>query len=269
MEGPNRAGLRPQVDDLMSGTLESAVLALAIVTAILLFYQWGLGRGTPDLGRVLDWLVAHVRSARHYSVNDLEAIVWLGLWSLVQVVFVVGLAVVSGVDAEDLFTTAFHPAFILYGVFLGIGEVALVSLFSYALSGAAMRVTAGGAGMDMGSFLSIACARWRRVLLRPMEVAPLALILPAVMVSLAVEETVFRGVVITNLRSAGGGIALATSIALFMAVRTMGTSLWPGRLSVGVEALVVGTVHAALYLAVPNLVPLVIAQEVYVVAKYL
>ncbi|MGH8905168.1 MAG: CPBP family glutamic-type intramembrane protease [Egibacteraceae bacterium] len=253
----------------MSDALESAVRSLAIVVTICLFYRWGLGRGAPDLDRVLGWLVAHVRSTRSYSVKDLEAIVWLGLWSLLQAVFMVVLVAVSGLDVAGFFSTEFHPVFILYGVFIGIGEVALVSLFSYALSGAAMRVTAGGAAMDMSKWFNAARTGWRRVVLKPMEVAPLSLILPVIMVSLVAEEAVFRGVVLTNLRSAGGAIALATSIVLFVTARVMGASSWPGRLSVGVEALVVGTVHAALYLSVPNLIPLVIAQEVYVVTKNL
>jgi membrane protease YdiL (CAAX protease family) len=218
---------------------------------------------------VLRWLVRHTRSARQYSAKDAEAIVWLCLWSALQAVFAVGLVLVSGFDFEDLFIIAFHPALIPYGVFLGIGEVALVSLFSYALSGAAMRVVAGGAGIGISNTSAMVQAGWRRVVLKPMEVAPLVLILPVIVLLLAVEETVFRGVVITSLRNVADGIAPVISVTLFLIARTMGAASWPGRLLVGVEALVLGTVHAALYLAVPNLVPLVIAQEVYVVAKNL
>lgn len=91
---------------------------------------------------------------------------------------------------------------------------------------------------------------------------PLPPLAALILLYVAVEEVVFRGVVIAAVGDAGMGVALAASVTLFVGIQVFNMPSWRAAMFPVLGALVVGVVHGALYLAVPDITPLIVAHFV-------
>lgn len=68
--------------------------------------------------------------------------------------------------------------------------------------------------------------------------------------------------VIAAVGDAGMGVALAASVTLFVGIQVFNMPSWRAAMFPVLGALVVGVVHGALYLAVPDITPLIVAHFV-------
>ncbi len=103
---------------------------------------------------------------------------------------------------------------------------------------------------------------WMRAFLTTVRVAPPLVAGALVVLYIAVEETVYRGVVIGALRPAGGAVALLASVTLFMLAQSFNMPSWRNALPPLTAALVVGLTHGLLFLQVGDITPLIVAHVV-------
>ncbi|HEX9938374.1 MAG TPA: CPBP family intramembrane glutamic endopeptidase [Longimicrobium sp.] len=244
----------------------SFVLPAALATAAVFIYYGVLIRWC---GRLSVPLVDRLGLARHHPRHDAEAVLRLGVNGGSQALFLAVFLLLTGVPLARAIGPLPAPALVLMGVLLGVGEMGLAAFLSNAAVHALIRVAPGKVPPTMEGWLAAARGGWMREYLRAIEIAslPAAVVITAVYVS--VEEIVFRGVLIPYLLPWGAGLAVAVSTLLFGAVQCIHTPSWAAALFPLVGALVMGTVHGLLFLAVPSIVPLVVAHLVFFFAAVL
>jgi hypothetical protein len=245
----------------MAWTEPDALIRAAVVVAgTWIFYDAAMtasgNRGAPLARRFL----ARRPIAAHCSPVELDGISRLVISALLQAGFLLLLVPATGVNLWPLVAGHFHPQLIGYGLALGIAEMALASMLCYATIRLTTAASNVGGEAELDSWLSLTRAGWMRLFLRTAEVAPLPVVLFVSMLYITVEEFVFRGVLITFLHPLGAAIAVTLPLLLFLAAQTFRMPSRASAMFPLVGALVVGVTHGVLMLAVPNIVPLVIAH---------
>jgi Type II CAAX prenyl endopeptidase Rce1-like len=233
---------------------------LLLFSAAIFFYYNTLVR---RLGRLSRPWAEKLRLGRRYPLRDISAALNLPLAGLSQLLFCAVLVLLTGVAVKPLFTHNFHPILIVYGVLLGVGEMALATF----LCAVAMRLVtvvappeSVGAGSDWNV---IGKGGWMHYHLKTLEVVPLPAAVLSISLYVAVEELIFRGILITEFLSAGASAAVMTSVLLFTVVQMFHMPDWRAAMFPVVGALVMGILHGTLFVAVPNVVPLIIAHLVF------
>ncbi|MDQ0812858.1 hypothetical protein QFZ63_004572 [Streptomyces sp. B3I7] len=120
-------------------------------------------------------------------------------------------------------------------------------------------------GQSLRSWLGRSRGGWIRHHLTSLKVLPLWAALGLTGVQVASEELVFRGVALTWLREAGPGVALTTSIVLFVLMQAFFMSSWQGAMFPVVGGVVMGVVHGLVFWTTPFVAPLVVAHVVFFV----
>jgi hypothetical protein len=239
---------------------DTLIRAAVVVVATWIFYDAAMTasgtRGAPLARRFL----AKRPMLAHCSAVELDGISRLVISTLLQTAFLLFLVQATGVNLWPLIARHFHPRLIGYGLALGVAEMALASMLCYS----AIRLTTAasnvGGDAELDSWLALTRAGWMRLFLRTAEAAPLPVVLFVSVLYIAVEEFVFRGVLVTFLHPFGGAIAVTLPLLLFLAAQTFRMPSRASAMFPLVGALVVGVTHGALMLAVPNVVPLVVAH---------
>jgi hypothetical protein len=240
-----------------AGALTRAAVVLAATWIVYDVVMTTTGdRCVPALRR----LVAGRRAVRQWSPAELDGISRLVSSTVLQAAFLCALVPLTGVRLWPLIADRFQPALVAYGVALGVGEMALASMLCFV----AIRITTARSGRsqpyELDSWLSLTRAGWMRLFFRAAEVAPLPFVVLVSTLYIGVEEVVFRGVLVTFLRGLGPAVALVLPLVVFLAAQTFRMPSRESAMFPLVGASVVGVVHGALLLAVPNVVPLVVAH---------
>jgi hypothetical protein len=216
---------------------------------------------TGRLDFLSKFIVTYFRLARRHPWNAVNDVVNLGLAGVSQLICFVLLLYVTGVNVGQLI--AFEPVLILYGVLLGLGEMALSSFGSHIALRIIMKLFPSHGPTEINSWLTLARGGWMRYYLSTVKISPLPLVCFLTLTYVLVEELIFRGIVITYFLSLGSGLALAVSIIFFVGAQVLHTPNWRTAMFPVIGALIVGTIHGLLFLAVPNVLPLVIAHFVF------
>jgi Type II CAAX prenyl endopeptidase Rce1-like len=211
-------------------------------------------------------VAGRLQLARRYSFSEVDHIIRLALAGTSQLAFCLVLIWVGHLDLAQLGLTEVRPALILYGILLGIGEMALGSFLGYVGMRVAMVLASERVPTELKDWLTIARGGWMRDLLKTAEIMPLPLAFLSIILYIAIEETIFRGVLITAFLPAGTTWALGASILLFMLVQTFNMPSWSSAMFPLMGALVIGFLHGSLFLAVPEIVPLIVAHFVFFVS---
>ena len=196
---------------------------------------------------------------RRYPMRHVDGMVKLALAGISQAAFAVSLMLVTHVAPSQLVLTGIHASLLVYGVFLGIGEMVFISFLCSVAMRAAMRVAPGGP-TRLEDWLTVACGGWLYEYLRTLEIAPLPIALVLILIYVSGEEVVFRGLLISDFHSAGLVWAVGVSTLLFMLVQTFQIPAWRSGLFPVIGAATVGIVHGLLFVAVPTVVPLIVAH---------
>jgi len=192
--------------------------------------------------------------------------VGLALVGTSQLGFCLLLIWIGQLDLAQLGLTRVHPALIFYGILLGIGEMALSSLLGNVGMRIAMVFVPEKVPAELKDWLAIARGGWMREYLRTAEIMPLPLAFLPIILYVAVEETIFRAVLLSIFLPAGNAWALGASIILFALVQIFNMSSWSGAMFPVMGALVIGFLHGSLFLAVPEIVPLIVAHVAFFMA---
>jgi hypothetical protein len=239
-----------------------AALCAMLVVAVVAFYGVVLNRTLDDVRRPTQLLLHRFPAARRYASGEVEAGVRLGLGVLLQLLFCAGLIALLGVALGRLQPAELQPALIALGVALGIGEAALATFVGYVGMQVGLTIAPRHTPATADEWLALSRSGWMRLFFQAAEIMP-ALAIGLSLMYIAVEETVFRGVIITVLRDASPVLALAVSILLFALTQTFRMPSWHSAMFPVLGAVVVGLIHGLLFLAVPAILPLIVAHFVF------
>lgn len=232
---------------------------LIATAAIILYYRLVVGRLGPLSRRLPDVL----RLGRHRPLRDVSAALNLPVAALAQALFCLALLRITGVELWPLLTSGLRPVLVLYGVLLGVGEMAVATFFCRAALQTVGRRARTPELSARGGWDVVARGGWMRYHLKTVEVTPLPLAAFSVLLYVSVEEIVFRGVLLQYLSPGGAALSLLASVLLFVMVQAFHMPDWRAAMFPIIGAIVLGVVHAALFLAVPTIVPLIVAHLVF------
>jgi membrane protease YdiL (CAAX protease family) len=216
--------------------------------------------GEPVARRVRTALVDGSPLARRWSLADLDGLVRLLLAGAMQAGFLLLLVAALPVRFADLAPARRDGWLLLLGVPLGIAEAGLGTYAAYLGSRVAQRLQPGRTPTTVEGWLTVARGGWIRYYLRTAAAFPSWLLVAATLLYVGGEEAIFRGVLLTSAAGLPATAAVVLSTALFAAAQVFYTPGWRTALFPVLGATVVGVIHGCLYLAVPDLAPLIVAH---------
>jgi hypothetical protein len=195
-----------------------------------------------------------------HPARDIDALGKLVAAAVAQAAFAAVLLIVLGVDLRGIVDMP-GPMQIALGVGLGIAELGF-SAFACTL---ALHAVLAGSGERKGDWLGPGRGGWMGQFFASARVAPRWLFTPCVFIYVAGEEVIFRAVLIEVLRPAGTVMAVGLSVMWYVGVQALHMPSARSTLFPMVGGAVVGSVHSAIYLHVPDVVPLAIAHATFFV----
>jgi membrane protease YdiL (CAAX protease family) len=230
---------------------------MATLSAIVIVgYYWLIA---PLASRLAGPLTAHLPSLSDVTYTAAESIVKLAVAGVCQLALCLGLIWINGLHPNDIGVVACPLVLPLYGLLLGIGEMALASLLGFAATRLIDAVEGLPAGSVLEGWLAMSRGGWMRQYLRTIESAPWPVALSLTVLYVAVEEVIFRAILI-NIWLPYRLTGLIISVGLFSVVQQFNVPSWRHGSFAFVGGLVMGTIHGILYLNVPVIFPLIAAH---------
>jgi hypothetical protein len=243
----------------------SAARTAALCAAIFIYYSLEIRRS----GAVSEAVVRLLHLDQRYASRPARSAVGLGLAGISQACFAGILLSWSDLHLSLLAWWQLNPSVIIYGLLLGIGEMAFASFLGHIGVLVAIRIAPAADTVSIDQWLTISRGGWMKKYLDAMEIAPPGLFIGLVALYVCGEEIIFRAILIENLAFAGSVAAVTGATTSFMIIQFFQMPSWRSAMLPAIGALMVGILHGALFVAVPNLVPLVIAHLVFFLSSVL
>jgi CAAX prenyl protease-like protein len=245
-------------------------LSVSFVFVVLAYYYAVVGLAGAFWSRRLLRLASdHFSFSTGYATDELDKTVRLVVAALMQVLFCVGLVFLTGVPLAAMMWDPVDPVLLVFAVPLGIGEAAFGSFLGEVAMRAAMQLAPSRVPAETSAWLALLKGGWMNLFVRAAESAPLPLVISLTILYVGVEEIVFRGIALTVFAPLGPLAAFTLALGLFVSVQCFHMPSWESALFPVVGALVLGTVHGLLFLAVPQLLPLMVAHAVFLLVAIL
>jgi membrane protease YdiL (CAAX protease family) len=222
--------------------------------------------------RVNEYITEHIlrrdRRLNYHSRIERTAITRLCVAGLLQLCFFLLLALFNDITTQQLVGSDWGHTLSLvpYGMCLGLGEAALSSFVCYVVIKVAVVYSSRTGPQAEAGWTTMSKGGWMRSFLKTVEVTPIPVAIGVTALYVGVEEAVFRGVVMTAMRPWGAGYAFVASVLLFIMAQVFNMPSWRTALFPVIGATIVGVTHAAVYLKVPNVVPLASAHLILFMA---
>src|SRR5579864_2276399 len=150
---------------------------------------------------------------------------------------------------------------LILGAALGASEMALGSLVCRVVISIVNRQ--GGFTASLDQWIAISKGGWLQHHVGGLAAAPLGVSLLFTALQISAEEVIFRAVLAAVIGSIIGPLGVVgISTALFCGMQMFHTASWRNAIFPVFGALVMGPIHMYLFLAVPNIWPLVVAHIV-------
>ena len=237
--------------------MKPLLVSLAVLAFYGLFYRYVVARWGP----VVEWALRGLRLDSRRPVREVEAVGKLAAAGVAQLLFALVLAWWTGFPGSLVFGTHVGAGVWAAAAALGAGELALTSLVCTTVVEVAV-----ASGADGRRWSSRSRAGWMSLFLLTARAAPSALTIASVCLYVAVEELIFRGILVTEFAGWGGAAAVGVSAALFVAVQMFGMPNVPAAVYPMVGAAVIGIVHGVLFWLVPSVAPLALAHLAFFAA---
>jgi len=202
----------------------------------------------------------HIKASRRYSVSERNSITSLTLLGIFQLVFCYMLSLITGFNLMELLPSDLPSIYLIYGILLGIGEMALASFIVHIIIFTAARTDRAEEISAFRYWMTQSKGGWLRQFDDCIKILPLPALILIVSLYIIVEEIIFRGILIKFFEASGSGIALGVSVFFFVLIQVFHTTSWRNALFPVIGALVVGILHGILFLSVPVILPLIIAH---------
>jgi membrane protease YdiL (CAAX protease family) len=230
-------------------------MAILFIIAIVGYY-WFV---PPRLAVFVGPLTKHFPSLPNFAHSTAESIVKLALAGVSQLVFCLALIWIGALHGNDLGVSSCPPVLLLYGLVLGVGEMALASFIAFVATRLIDAVQKDSLRGGPEAWLAMSRGGWMRQYLRTIESAPWPIALGLTLLYVSAEEVVFRSIII-HIWLPHRLVALMISVGLFSVVQQFKMPSWRHGFFAFVGALVMGTIHGILYLQLPFIIPLIIAH---------
>ena len=234
--------------------------AAAGCLAIGTFYAFAYRVVVARWGRVAQALVRGSSLESRHSAREVAAITRLGAATVAQGAFAALLVLlIPAVRSHTL--SSVDPDLLVMGAALGIGEIGLASFACTVM----LRLTTTAPDRERQTLVQ-ARGGWMGQFVAIFRSVPRLPAAATVVAYVAVEEVVFRAVVIDMLRSEGSGpyLAIGTSLALFLLAQRVNMPSWRAAMFPLTAAAVIGVVHGILFWRVPEIAPLVVAHATFI-----
>lgn len=237
----------------------------AIAVGLLIYYGYLASRFDSMVVRQ----VVKLKCARYYSLAELSSVVDVGVAGVLQLVVCLFLALLVSFDGTAILGQQFSWACLGLGLALGLGEMAVASfacfvLFScYSLAQCrrvpyALRANELYLRTQLGWVKSFGLIR---------EVLPWPLAQALILFYVAIEEIIFRGLLLGELLQVlPPSWAIGAATAVFAACQLFGMPRNVYSLAPVISAVIMGTVHGAAYVAIQSIAPLILAHWVFLAA---
>jgi len=233
--------------------------------AVLAFYGFVYRYVVARWGPVVQWALRGLRLDAHRPLREVEAVGKLAAAGLAQLLFAIVLAWWTGLPGDRIFGTHVGAGVWAAAALLGVGELALTSLVCTAVVETAV-ASSGSTEEAARRWAARSRGGWMSLFLLTARAAPSTLTIASVCLYVAVEEVVFRAILVTTFAGWGGAAAVCASAALFVAVQAFGMPNRPAALYPMVGATVIGVVHGVLFWLVPAVAPLALAHIAFFAA---
>ncbi|HVE77687.1 MAG TPA: CPBP family glutamic-type intramembrane protease [Gemmatimonadaceae bacterium] len=216
-------------------------------------------------GRLVQALVERSGIDRRYSVREVQATAKLAAAGVAQCLFALVMMLLLDLGPAAVLGPVFRADLVVLGAVLGLGELALASfLCNVGVRLALLR--SGDRGADRSAaWLVQGRGGWMSQFNATVRTAPAWFAVGSICLYVAVEELVFRGILIELLRGAGAVPAVGASLLLFVAAQLFNMPSARAAAFPAAGAVVVGLVHGVLYWRVPDVLPLVAAHLTFFV----
>jgi hypothetical protein len=243
--------------------MSRVAIDIIIVVAALVFYYKVLLVVVRDrlVSAAVQVLLRHFRAAIRYPVAEIENIITLAFGVVSQMFLFFLLAVFTSVQVRNFSFEANHWTLLLYGAVLGLGEMlagSFLGLVAIKVSAAVPRL-----GNPLIHWQAVLNSGWMRLYSTTVKLLPLPAAMSLIVLYIGVEELIIRGIVFNVVLPLGPISAVALSTVIFVGYQVFNLPTWRAALFPVLGALVMGPIHGVLYLAVPDVWPLVVAHVTY------
>lgn len=237
--------------------------ASVIIVVVVIYYKYVLNvfRNTIIL-KIASIARQIFGTFRRISVADLENLITMACSVVLQIGLLLLLAALTSFEIKQLMPQTFELSIMLYAVGLGIGEMALASFLSMTAMKALISLSPSSP-RRMDDWIALVNSGWMRLFMRSMQLLPRHLSLLIIIPYIAIEELIYRGLVMSVFQPAGDGIAVAASVAIFSGYQVINMPSWRSAMFPFIGAFTMGIIHGVLFVLMPNVWPLVVAHVVF------
>lgn len=244
--------------------IDITLIQISIIVAIIVIYYSLLlnyVRGSL-VASLTEKISSRLSFGQRHSLGDIEGLTTLVVSVVMQIMLFFALALCVDFDLSQFFTEPFQPVLLLFGAVLGIGEMALASLLGLIAMRVAM-VIAPASPTRLHHWYVLVNSGWMRLFNKAIELLPRPASFVLVGLYVAVEEMIYRGIVLTVLLPLGEVWAVLISTAIFAGYQLFNMPTLRAAMFPVVGAVMMGLVHGWLYVTIPDIWPLVVAHIVY------
>lgn len=243
------------------------ILLAAAVVVLLYFWLVAPHVNLALAGSIRD-LVLRTEWSKTQSALEIDSVARLAAAGTTQAGLGVGLMFFFGIGIEQAGLADFNPIRLVYGFFLGIGEMAASSLLGHAVVRLMTPSTAHWPEA-MDDWLTEFRGGWMRLYLLTFKAAPIPIAFALAALYVAGEEIIFRSVFVTVAMPWGATFAVVLPTLLFMAVQVFRMPSWRAATFPLIGAMVLGIVHAIVFQITHDVTPLIVAHITFFLAAIL
>jgi hypothetical protein len=230
---------------------------VAVLLAILIYYGFA---GTRVNALITRQVLDRTELVRHYGRIEVTGVIRLIVAGSLQLLFVLALCVSHAVDWHLLVPRVFQPLLLCYGVVLGIAEMSFGSFICNLAIHLSQLIYSARRSADRNLWFVAIEGGWMRGFLKTIDIVPMPFALGPIILYVAMEETVFRAVIINTVAPWGQVAAVSISTGFFVLVQAFHMPSWRSAMFPILGASVMGPVHGMLFIAVPDVLPLIVAH---------
>jgi hypothetical protein len=242
----------------------TALWQVSLLSAFIGAYN---GAFVGRIGRIAPLVARRLPMVDRFGWTAVNDVARLTIAAVSQLLFLLVLILATGIN--PLASLNWHPAVIAAGALLGVAEMGFTAFMAHVLMRAMTSLAPAGFPGAVDEWLVVARGGWMRYFTHAVRITPRWYLLSITLLYVAVEEIIFRAVIITYLLPRGAALALLYSMFAFAVVQVLHTPSWKTGMFPAVGAIAVGGVHGGLFLVTGDITPLIAAHFIFFLAAVL
>jgi membrane protease YdiL (CAAX protease family) len=239
---------------------------LCAITSIIFFYYYVKGW----LFQAAPKIAVSLKMTRRFPFEMARGTVELLMIMIFHISFIFLLIFLLSIPIQSIqFSWRGMGRSVPCGILLGIGEMGFASMLSRAMIEVIRYFRPSWAPSQVKDWLVMVRSGWLRHYLHMIDALPLPFSLLIILGQVGCEEIVFRGILVPYFSAAGTLTAVTAAAILFMFMQIFYMPSWLSTIFPLIGAMVIGFIQGAIYLKVPDLVPLIVAHFTFFIVAVL